>query len=69
MALLEILNYRFLTQLNFLPTRRDGVLDLLITNVLDLVRVREMPSPKKTRCVHRPWLGVFRLLRLHKTHP
>ena len=48
MALLEILNYHFLTQLNFLPTRREGVSDLLITNVPDLVRVREVPSPKKT---------------------
>ena len=39
-AFLEILNDHFLTQLNFIPTRRDRVLDLVITNVPDRVRVR-----------------------------
>ena len=43
-AFLEILNDHFLTQLNFIPTRHDRVLDLVITNVLDGVRVREVLS-------------------------
>ena len=48
MAFLEILNDHFLTQLNFIPTRRDRVLDLVITNVPDRVRVREVLSPKES---------------------
>ena len=44
----EILNDCFLTQLNFIPTRHDRVLDLVITNVLDRVRVREVLSPKES---------------------
>ena len=46
-AFLEIPNDHFLTQLNFIPTRRDRVLDLVITNVPDRVRVREVLSPKE----------------------
>ena len=45
---LEILNDHFLTQLNFIPTRRDRVLDLVITNVPDGVRVRGVLSPKES---------------------
>ena len=49
MAFLEILNdHFFLAQLNFVPTRRDRVLDLVITNVPDRVRVREVLSPKES---------------------
>ena len=33
MAFLEILNDHFSTQLNFIPIRRDRVLDLVITNL------------------------------------
>ena len=47
-AFLEILNDHFLTQLNFIPTCRDRVLDLVITNVPDGVRVREVLSPKES---------------------
>ena len=47
-AFLEILNDHFLTQLNFIPTRRDRVLDLIITNVRDRVRVREVLSSKES---------------------
>ena len=47
-AFLEILNDHFLTQLNFIPTRRDRVLDLVVTNVPDRVRVREVLSPKES---------------------
>ena len=42
------LNDHFLTQLNFIPTRCDRVLDLVITNVPDLVRVHEVLSPKES---------------------
>ena len=48
MAFLEILNDHFLTQLNFIPIRHDRVLDLVITNVPDRVRVREVLSPKES---------------------
>ena len=47
-AFLEILNDHFLTLLNFIPTRRDRVLDLVITNVQYRVRVREALSPKES---------------------
>ena len=47
-AFLEILTDHFLTQLNFIPTRRDSVLDFVITNVPDRVRVRELLSPKES---------------------
>ena len=47
-AFLEILNDHFLTQLNFIPTRHDRVLDLVITNVPDRVRVLEVLSPKES---------------------
>ena len=48
MAFLEILNDHFLTQLNLIPTRHDRVLDLVITNVPDRVRVLEVLSPKQS---------------------
>lgn len=44
-AFLEILDDHFLTQLNFIPTRHDRVLDLVITNVPDCVHVCEVLSP------------------------
>ena len=47
-AFLEILNDHFLTQLNLIPTCHDRVLDLVITNVPDRVRVREVFSPKES---------------------
>ena len=47
-AFLEILNDHFLTQLNFIPTRRDRVLDLVITNVPDRVRMPKVLSPKES---------------------
>ena len=47
-AFLEILNDHFLSQLNFIPTRRDRVLDLVITNVPDRVRVLEVLRPKES---------------------
>ena len=47
-AFLEILNDHFLTQLNLIPTRHDRELDLVITNVLDHVRVRKVLSPKES---------------------
>ena len=47
-AFLEILNDHFLTQLNFILTRHDRVLDLVITNVPDCVRVLEVLSPKES---------------------
>ena len=47
-AFLEILNDHFLTQLNFIPTRHDRVLDLVIANVPDRVRVHEVLSPKES---------------------
>ena len=59
-AFLEILNDHFLTQLNFISTCRDRVLDIVITNVADRVRVREVLSQKDSdRRVHGPWHGVF----------
>ena len=45
---LEILNDIFLTQLNFIPTHGDRLLDLVITNVPDRFRVREVLSPKES---------------------
>ena len=49
MAFLEILTNHFLTQLNFIPTRRDHrVLDLVIMNMPDRVRLREVLSPKES---------------------
>ena len=49
MAFLEILTNHFLTQLTFIPTRRDHrVLDLVITNMPDRVRLREVLSPKES---------------------
>ena len=59
LAFLEILNDHFLAQLNLIPTRHDRVLDLVITNVPDRVRVREVLSTKRIGCVHGPWHGVF----------
>ena len=47
-AFLEILNDHFLTQLNIIPTRHDRMLDLVITNVPDRVRVREVFSLKES---------------------
>ena len=47
-AFLEILTDHFLTQLNFIPTRRDSVLEFVITNVPDRVHVRELLSPKES---------------------
>ena len=49
MAFLEILNDHFLTLLNFIPTHGDRLLDLvLITNMPDRFRVREVLSPKES---------------------
>ena len=48
MVFLEILNDIFLTQLNFIPTHGDRLLDLVITNVPDRFRVREVLSPKES---------------------
>ena len=47
-AFLDILNDHFLSQLNSIPTRRDRVLDLVITNVPDRVRVSEVLCPKES---------------------
>ena len=47
-AFLEILNDHVLTQLNFIPIRHDRVLDLVITNVPDRVRLLEVLSPKES---------------------
>ena len=47
-AFLEILNDHFLSQSNSIPTRRDRVLDLVITNVPDRVRVSEVLCPKES---------------------
>ena len=47
-AFLEILNDHFLTQLNVIPTHHDRLLDLVITNVPDRVREREVFSPKES---------------------
>ena len=48
MAFLEILNDHFLTQLNFIPTHGDRLLDLVITNMPDRFRGREVLSPKES---------------------
>ena len=48
MAFLEILNDHFLTLLNFIPTHGDRLLDLVITNMPDRFRVREVLSPKES---------------------
>ena len=69
MAFLEILNDNFLTQLNFIPTCRDRVLDLAITNVPDRVRVREVLSPKESDVFpDHAWHGVFSISRLFKSY-
>ena len=47
-AFLEILNAHFLTQLKSIPTRRDRVLDLVIANVPDRVRVSEVLCPNES---------------------
>ena len=47
-AFLEILNDHFLTQLNFIPTRHDRVLDFVIMNVPDRVCMLEVLSPKES---------------------
>ena len=43
---LEILNDHYLTQMNYIPTRGDRALDLVITNVPDQVCVRDVLSLK-----------------------
>ena len=69
MAFLEILNDNFLTQLNFIPTCRDRVLDLAITNVPDRVRVREVLSPKESDVFpDHAWHGVFSISRPFKSY-
>ena len=45
-SFLDILNDYFLTQMNFIPTRGDKMLDLVITSVPDHVRVCEVLSPQ-----------------------
>ena len=47
-AFLEILNAHFLTQLKSIPTRRDRVLDLVIVNMPDRVRVSEVLCPNES---------------------
>ena len=42
---LELMNDYFLSQLNNKPTRRNNVLDLVLTNVPNLVNIHEVLSP------------------------
>ena len=59
----------FLTQLNFIPTCRDRVLDLAIRNVPDRARVREVLSPKESDVFpDHAWHGVFSISRLYKSY-
>jgi hypothetical protein len=48
LAIVELLNDHFLSQLNTTPTRGGNVLDLVITSVPELVSVTEIMSPDKT---------------------
>ena len=74
-AFLEIPNDHFLTQLNFIPTRRNRELvDLVITNGHECAgpfsRTRSAES-KRMRRVNGPWHGVhaFWISHLYKSYP
>ena len=47
-SFIEILNDHFLLKMNFIPTRGDKVLDLVLTSVPDLIRVTEVLSPEQS---------------------
>jgi hypothetical protein len=44
-AFIELLNDYFMVQLNNTATRENNVLDLVITNIPELVKISEMLSP------------------------
>ena len=64
-AFLEILNDHFLTQLNLIPTCHDRVKDLVITNVPDRVRVREVLSPKESDLFKDHGFWISRLCKIY----
>jgi hypothetical protein len=45
-SFIELLHDYFLVQLNNTATRKDNILDLVITNIPDLVKICEVWSPE-----------------------
>jgi hypothetical protein len=58
-SFLDLMNDYFLSQLNNKPTRRNNVLDLVLTNVPNLVNIHEVLSPTEAEVFTDHNISIF----------